>query len=30
LTIVTGEVFAVNGGAIAGRLYLPLHTATAR
>ena len=27
---VTGEVFAVNGGAFAGRMYLPLHTATAR
>jgi len=27
---VTGEVFAVNGGAFAGRMYLPLDTATAR
>jgi len=27
---VTGEVFAVNGGAFAGRMYLPLNTATAR
>jgi len=27
---VTGEVFAVNGGAFAGRMYLPLQTATAR
>ena len=27
---VTGEVFAVNGGAFAGRLYLPLPTAMAR
>ena len=27
---VTGEVFAVNGGAFAGRMYLPLHTTTAR
>jgi NAD(P)-dependent dehydrogenase (short-subunit alcohol dehydrogenase family) len=27
---VTGEVFAVNGGAYAGRMYLSLNTATAR
>lgn len=27
---VTGEVFAVNGGAFAGRMYLPLNTAMAR
>ena len=27
---VTGEVFAVNGGAIAGRMYLPVDPATAR
>jgi NAD(P)-dependent dehydrogenase (short-subunit alcohol dehydrogenase family) len=27
---VTGEVFAVNGGAFAGRMYLPLNTASAR
>jgi 3-oxoacyl-[acyl-carrier protein] reductase len=27
---VTGEVFAVNGGAFAGRMYLPFDTATAR
>jgi 3-oxoacyl-[acyl-carrier protein] reductase len=27
---VTGEVFAVNGGAFSGRMYLPLDTATAR
>jgi len=27
---VTGEVFAVNGGAFAGRMYLPLDTTTAR
>jgi 3-oxoacyl-[acyl-carrier protein] reductase len=27
---VTGEVFAVNGGAFAGRMYLPLNTAVAR
>jgi len=27
---VTGEVFAVNGGAFAGRMYLPLPTAMAR
>jgi glucose 1-dehydrogenase len=27
---VTGEVFAVNGGAFAGRMYLPLNTATAQ
>jgi 3-oxoacyl-[acyl-carrier protein] reductase len=27
---VTGEVFAINGGAFAGRMYLPLETATAR
>jgi NAD(P)-dependent dehydrogenase (short-subunit alcohol dehydrogenase family) len=27
---VTGEVFAVNGGAFAGRMYLPLDTAKAR
>jgi NAD(P)-dependent dehydrogenase (short-subunit alcohol dehydrogenase family) len=27
---VTGEVFAVNGGAFAGRIYLPLDTARAR
>jgi len=27
---VTGEVFAVNGGAFSGRMYLPLSTAMAR
>jgi len=27
---VTGEVFAVNGGAFSGRMYLPLNTAMAR
>ena len=27
---VTGEVFAVNGGAFAGRMYLPLKTSAAR
>ena len=27
---VTGEVFAVNGGTFAGRMYLPLNTAMAR
>ncbi len=27
---VTGEVFAVNGGAFAGRMYLPLNTALSR
>jgi 3-oxoacyl-[acyl-carrier protein] reductase len=27
---VTGEVFAVNGGAFAGRMYLPLNTAIER
>ena len=27
---VTGEVFAVNGGAFAGRMYLPLDTTTGR
>jgi 3-oxoacyl-[acyl-carrier protein] reductase len=27
---VTGEVFAVNGGAFSGRMYLPLNTAIAR
>jgi len=27
---VTGEVLAVNGGAFAGRMYLPLSTPKAR
>jgi hypothetical protein len=27
---VTGEVFAVNGGAFAGRMYLPLNAAAAQ
>jgi NAD(P)-dependent dehydrogenase (short-subunit alcohol dehydrogenase family) len=27
---VTDEVFAVNGGAFSGRMYLPLSTAMAR
>jgi len=27
---ITGEVFAVNGGAFAGRMYLPLQTAATR
>jgi NAD(P)-dependent dehydrogenase (short-subunit alcohol dehydrogenase family) len=27
---VTGEVFAVNGGAFSGRMYLPLNTAMVR
>jgi len=27
---ITGDVFAVNGGAFAGRMYLPLQTAATR
>jgi 7-alpha-hydroxysteroid dehydrogenase len=27
---VTGEVFSVNGGPLAGRIYLPLSTPKAR